>query len=79
MRHLSIFSVIFVFLAITGCMNRQSDATRVESDFGESVRIMQESQVYHPKQLEKPSLKTKSRLDGDLANTGIESYRKPPP
>ena len=78
MRTLSKLSPMLVFL-LNSCANQVSDPVRVENDFGESVRKMQASQIYSKRALGNTRNKKIFLLDGAVADTNVESYRKNPP
>ncbi len=67
---------IIFFLILNGCSNKISDPLKVENDYGESVRKMQESQIYDVRTLRQSPSKQANKLDGSQANKTIQSYRK---
>ena len=70
-------SVFFsILIACSGCT---TDPLNVETDFGESVRTMQDSQTYNSIPLKHHTENAVLQLDGNVADTNVESYRKPHP
>ena len=66
--------VLIAALCLTvGCAS--TDATRVESDFGKSVRNMVQSQIYDPKAAQNPRIDPPLTLDGGKSEKTLETYR----
>jgi type IV pilus biogenesis protein CpaD/CtpE len=59
-----------VLIALVGC-----ESTRVEQEYGESVRQMINAQVYDPSTLTNPSAKPVEGADPDMVNNAIEAFR----
>lgn len=52
------------------------DTTRVDSDFGTSVRLMVAEQIYDPEAAHAPAVLGPSTLKGNVADSAIEGYEK---
>ena len=60
-----------LIIAIAGC-----ETTRVEDEYGESVRQMINAQVYDPTTLTDPSTKPVEGADPDMVNNAIKALRE---
>jgi type IV pilus biogenesis protein CpaD/CtpE len=49
--------------------------TRLEEDFGNSVRHMVRVQTYNPEAAERPSTEPPTEMDGERAGAVLEAYR----
>jgi hypothetical protein len=61
-----------LLIVLAGC----SSTTRVEDEYGESVRQMINAQVYDPTTLTNPSAKPVEGADPDMVNKAIETLRE---
>lgn len=67
----AVFILISVF--VTGCSS--TDPTRVEADYGNSVRNMVKEQTYDPDAANNPPSEPPTSLDGGYAEEVLEAYR----
>lgn len=67
----AVFILMSVF--VTGCSS--TDPTRVEADYGNSVRNMIEAQIYDPEAANNPPSEPPTSLDGGYAEEVLEAYR----
>ena len=65
-------STALLFTAMVGCS--WHEPTRVENDFGKSVRLMIAEQLYDPEAAVEPSLAGPEGLDGSAAIFSIDGY-----
>ena len=61
-----------LLMAIAGC----ETTSRVEDEYGESVRQMVNAQVYDPTTLTDPSTKPVEGADPDMVNNAIKALRE---
>ena len=62
-------------LITSGCGTIAGDMTKVEEDYGNSVRQMVQAQIYDPNAANFPSRQGPMSSDGDKAVRTLESYR----
>lgn len=68
------FLILISALCLTlGCAS--TDATRAESNFGNSVRNMIKSQIYDPMAAQNPPKEPPLTLDGNKSEQILETYR----
>ncbi len=72
-----IVTSIATLIMMLGCSNNFTDPVQTENDFGESVRKMQRSQIYNDRANGHAKPKKALLMDGEAADSSIESYRKP--
>ncbi len=78
--HIFNTTMILPFVAFTaavllaGCAS--TDATRVEEDFGTSVRQMVDAQIYDPEAAKNPRKDPPMGLDGVQAEAVLDVYRE---
>ena len=61
----------FAAVAFTGCASK----TRTEADYGNSVRVMIQSQVADPRTLTNPSTAPVTGADPDMVNAAVNALR----
>lgn len=66
-----ILAVSAILLSIAAC-----ESTRVETEYGQSVRQMINAQTYDPATLTNPSDKPVEGADPDMVNAAIEAFRE---
>jgi type IV pilus biogenesis protein CpaD/CtpE len=65
--------VLSLLVLTAGCTN---NLTRVEQDFGNSVRHMINAQIYDPKAAENPPTQPPTELDGTKGEKVLSTYRE---
>ncbi|MEJ2114959.1 MAG: hypothetical protein P8X88_02680 [Gammaproteobacteria bacterium] len=68
---ITVFTLVSIF--VSGCTS--TDPTRVEADYGNSVRNMVEAQIYDPDAANYPPSEPPTTLDGNYAVEVLEAYR----
>lgn len=80
MNHRTMFTVLSLLVAgalCAGCASTaQTDATRVEDDFGNSVRQMVKGQIYDPKAASKPPAEPPMGMDGVQGEAVLKTHRE---
>ena len=76
-KSLNSLGAVFVsaFL-VAGCATTDTDPSRVEDDFGNSVRHMVNAQIYDPVAAQNPPEAPPMGIDGVQAEAAIDVYRK---
>jgi hypothetical protein len=69
MKKVALIPVIIGF-SLAGCAQ-----TPLEADYGRSVRLMSENQVYDPTTLTRPSLTAVNGADPDMLNLAVTTMR----
>lgn len=72
MQHFALIAGLAVF-ALGGCA-----ASPMAADYGHSVALMTENQVYDPTTLTRPSAARVEGADPDMLNAAVTSMRIPP-
>ena len=64
-------------LLLTGCAKWSSDPTRLQADYGQSVRSMVNNQIYNPSKSQNPAALAPDGMEANKADTilnGGDSY-----
>jgi len=56
-------------LLLTGCTQWNSDPTRLQADYGQSVRAMVNNQIYNPKKSQTPAALAPDGMEANKADT----------
>lgn len=64
--------IALLLTGVAGCS--WHEPTRVEDDFGKSVRLMIAEQLYDPEAAVEPALDGPDGLDGNAAQSSIDGY-----
>lgn len=67
---------IIVMLGLNGCAEWSSTPTRVQSNYGESVRSLVSNQIYNPDKAKNPATLAPDGMEGNKADAVLNStYR----
>jgi hypothetical protein len=67
---------IIVMLGLNGCAEWSSTPTRVQSNYGESVRSLVSNQIYNPQKAKNPATLAPDGMEGNKADTVLQkAYR----
>jgi type IV pilus biogenesis protein CpaD/CtpE len=67
------FTGLLTCVVVAGCS--MHEPTRVDENFGNSVRHMVQMQTYNPEAARRPSTEPPTELDGEKAGAVLDSYR----
>ncbi len=70
MKHLGLW-ILVAASALTGCQH----STPLERDYGRSVKLMAENQIYDPRTLNRPSTTAPEGGDPDMLNGAVTNMR----
>jgi hypothetical protein len=67
---------IIVMLGLNGCAEWSSTPTRVQSNYGESVRSLVSNQIYNPEKAKNPATLAPDGMEGNKADAVLQkAYR----
>jgi type IV pilus biogenesis protein CpaD/CtpE len=73
----TVLGLLVAGVLCAGCASTaETDATRVENDFGNSVRQMVKGQIYDPKAAAKPSAEPPMGMDGVQGEAVLKTHRE---
>lgn len=76
-KMIATFSLFLASALASGCASTaNTDATRVEDDFGHSVRQMVKGQIYDPKAASKPPAEPPMGMDGVQGEAVLKTHRE---
>lgn len=68
--------LILLTMLLSGCASTANEPTRVQEDFGQSVRQMTNAQIYDPAAARKPLNEPPMGLDGVQGEAVLKTYRE---